>query len=58
MDRTTQADEIRRLSSAPDLMLGSVHAVTETGSLLAASMSGSHRSTGQAPYRSLDRARG
>ena len=41
MDRTTQADEIRRLSSAPDVMLGSVHAVTETGSLLAASMSGS-----------------
>ena len=41
MDRTTQADEIRRLSSAPDVMLGSVHAVTETGSLIAASMSGS-----------------
>lgn len=40
MDRETQADEIRRLSSAPDVMLGSVHAVTETGSLLAASMSG------------------
>jgi len=41
MDRTTQADEIRRLTSAPDVMLGSVHAVTETGSLVAASMSGS-----------------
>jgi hypothetical protein len=41
MDRETQADEIRRLSSAPDVMLGSVHAVTEAGSLLAASMSGS-----------------
>ena len=41
MDRATQADEIRRLTSAPDVMLGSVHAVTETGSLLAASMSGS-----------------
>jgi hypothetical protein len=41
MDRQTQAGEIRRLSSAPDVMLGSVHAVTETGSLLAASMSGS-----------------
>ena len=41
MDRKTQADEIRRLSSAPDVMLGSVHAVTETGSLLAASMGGS-----------------
>ena len=35
LDRATQADEIRRLSAAPDVMLGSVHAVTETGSLLA-----------------------
>src|SRR3981081_339199 len=41
MDRKTQADEIRRLSASPDVMLGSVHAVTETGALLAASMSGS-----------------
>ncbi|TME99288.1 MAG: hypothetical protein E6I42_12380 [Chloroflexi bacterium] len=41
MDRKTQADEIRRLGAAPDVMLGSVHAITETGSLLAASMSGS-----------------
>ena len=41
LDRTTQADEIRRLSAAPEVMLGSVHAVTETGSLLAASMGGS-----------------
>jgi len=41
MDRDTEADEIRRLGAAPDVMLGSVHAVTETGSLLAASMSGS-----------------
>jgi hypothetical protein len=41
MDRKTQADEIRRLSAAPDYMLGSVHAVTETGSLITASMGGS-----------------
>jgi hypothetical protein len=41
MDRATQANEIRRLSAAPDVMLGSVHAVTETGSLMAASMGGS-----------------
>ena len=41
MDRQTQADDIRRLSAAPAVMLGSVHAVTETGSLLTASMSGS-----------------
>jgi L-lactate utilization protein LutC len=41
MDRATQSDEIRRLTSSPDVMLGSVHAVTETGSLMAASMGGS-----------------
>jgi hypothetical protein len=41
MDRETQGDEIRRLGAAPDVMLGSVHAVTETGSLVAASMGGS-----------------
>ncbi|MEA2546220.1 MAG: hypothetical protein QOI09_1493 [Chloroflexota bacterium] len=41
MDRSTQADEIRRLTASPDVMLGSVHAVTETGSLLTASMGGS-----------------
>ena len=41
MDRETQGDDVRRLSSSPDVMLGSVHAVTETGSLVAASASGS-----------------
>ena len=41
MDRTTQANEIRRLGAAPDIMLGSVHALTESGSLITASMSGS-----------------
>jgi hypothetical protein len=41
MDRITQGDEIRRLTASPDVMLGSVHAVTETGSLVAASMGGS-----------------
>ena len=41
MDRATQADEIRHLGASPDFMLGSVHAVTETGSLITASMSGS-----------------
>jgi hypothetical protein len=41
MDRKTQGDEIRRLGAAPDVMLGSVHAVTETGSLVTASMGGS-----------------
>lgn len=41
VDRATQADEIRRLSASPDIMLGSVHAITETGSLVVASASGS-----------------
>jgi L-lactate utilization protein LutC len=41
MDRRTQANEIRRLTASPDVMLGSVHAVTETGSLIAASNGGS-----------------
>jgi YkgG family uncharacterized protein len=41
MDRKTQADEIRRLAASPDVMLGSVHAVTETGSLITASAGGS-----------------
>jgi L-lactate utilization protein LutC len=40
MDRKTQGDEIRRLASAPDVMLGSVNAVTETGTLVVASAGG------------------
>ena len=41
MDRQAQADEIRRLSATPDVMLGSVHAVTEAGALVTASNTGS-----------------
>jgi len=41
MDRTTDAAEIRRLTATPDVVVGSVAAVTETGSLVAASASGS-----------------
>lgn len=41
MDRATQGREIRKLSSAPDVMLGSVAAVTEEGALVAASATGS-----------------
>jgi LUD domain len=41
MDRVTQADEIRRLYAIPDVVVGSVAAVTETGSLVAASATGS-----------------
>lgn len=41
MDRKTQAREIRKLIAAPDVMLGSVNAVTEDGVLVATSATGS-----------------
>jgi L-lactate utilization protein LutC len=41
MDRVTQGDDIRRLLASPDVVVGSVAAVTETGSLVVASASGS-----------------
>ena len=41
MDRNTQGDEIRKISSSPDVMLGSVQAVTEAGRLVITSASGS-----------------
>jgi acyl-CoA hydrolase len=41
MDRAAQRDEIWRAISTPDVLLGSVAAVTETGSLVVGSASGS-----------------
>jgi hypothetical protein len=41
MDRATQLTEIWRMLACPDVIVGSVAAVTETGSLVAASASGS-----------------
>jgi hypothetical protein len=41
MDRVARADDFRRLLASPDVVVGSVAAVTETGSLVAASGSGS-----------------
>jgi L-lactate utilization protein LutC len=41
MDRVSELDEIWRLMSTPDVIVGSVHAVTETGCLVIASASGS-----------------
>jgi hypothetical protein len=41
MDRDADADEFRRLLASPDVIIGSVAAVTEDGSLVAASASGS-----------------
>lgn len=41
MDRNTQMAEMKRLSATPDVVVGSVHGVTEDGKLVAASASGS-----------------
>ncbi len=41
LDRVTDADEIRQLLATPNVVVGSVAALTETGSLVAASGSGS-----------------
>ncbi|MEV4492525.1 LUD domain-containing protein [Micromonospora coxensis] len=41
MDRSTGADDIRRLLAGPDVVVGSVAALTETGSIVVASASGS-----------------
>jgi hypothetical protein len=41
LDRKTQMPEMRRLGATPDVVLGSVHAVTEDGRLVAASAGGS-----------------
>ena len=41
LDRATQRDEMRKLGSAPDVMLGSAHAVTEAGQIVITSASGS-----------------
>jgi hypothetical protein len=41
MDRVTRADEFRRLLASPDVVVSSAAALTETGSLVVASGSGS-----------------
>jgi L-lactate utilization protein LutC len=41
LDRATQRDEMRKLGAAPDVMLGSAHAVTEAGQIVITSASGS-----------------
>jgi hypothetical protein len=41
LDRKTQSDEIRKLRSSPDYIIGSVQAVTETGQVLTSSFGGS-----------------
>ena len=44
LDHVTQRNEIRKLIAAPDVLVGSVHAVTEQGEVLIASASGSQLS--------------
>jgi hypothetical protein len=41
MDAKTQGREMRKLGAGPDFTIGSAHAVTETGSILFASLTGS-----------------
>lgn len=45
LDRATQGDEIRRLRTIPDYIVGSVHAITEDGEMLVASGTGSQISS-------------
>ncbi len=45
LDPKTQTTERRRLIATPDVVVGSVHAVTEDGRLIAASASGSQLAT-------------
>jgi acyl-CoA hydrolase len=41
MDRNTQRDEMRQAGAAPDIMVNSAHAVTETGQIVMTSATGS-----------------
>jgi hypothetical protein len=41
LDRATQRNELRKLGSSPDVLMGSVHAITEQGEVLIASAVGS-----------------
>ena len=41
MDQKTQGRQMRKLGAAPDFTIGSAHAVTETGTVMVASMTGS-----------------
>lgn len=45
LDRVTQRSEMRKLISSPDVVIGSVHAITENGQVLIASASGSQLSS-------------
>ena len=44
LDHVTQRNKLRKLTAAPDVLVGSVHAITEAGEVLIASASGSQLS--------------
>jgi len=41
MDRTTQGRDMRKLGASPDVIVGSVHAITDSGQVVVASFGGS-----------------
>jgi len=45
LDRTTQRREMRKLTASPDVLVGSVHAITEQGQVMIASAMGSQLSS-------------
>src|SRR2546428_10890892 len=54
MDRQTQAREMRKLTAAPDVMLESVQALTESGQLVAVSATGSQMGPYSGRFRRAD----
>ena len=44
LDRVTQRNEMRKLGASPDVLVGSVHAITEQGEIMIASATGSQLS--------------
>jgi L-lactate utilization protein LutB len=44
LDRVTQRNEMRKLAASPDMLVGSVHAITEQGEIMIASATGSQLS--------------
>jgi hypothetical protein len=41
LDRVTQRSEMRKLGASPDVLVGSIHAITERGEIMVASATGS-----------------
>ena len=47
LDRVTQRNEMRKLGASPDVLVGSVHAITEQGEIMIASATGSQLGPGR-----------